>query len=48
MKINPFPACIALALAALIAFGFYSANAGETYRPLITIGAGLSIDLFGN
>ena len=43
MKINPFLACIALAIAALAAFGFYSANAGdETSRWLITIGAGVS------
>ena len=43
MKINPFLAFIALAIAALAAFGFFSANAGEPYCLLITAGAGLSL-----
>jgi hypothetical protein len=43
MKINWFLTFIALAIAALAAFGFYSANVDETYRALITIGAGLSL-----
>jgi hypothetical protein len=43
MKINWFLFCIALALAALGAFGFYMGNAGETYRALIAAGSGLSL-----
>jgi hypothetical protein len=43
MKVNPILLIIALAIAALAAFGFYSANDGEVYRWLITIGAGLSL-----
>ena len=43
MKINPFLALIAFAIAALAAFGFYSANAGEPYRLWIMAGAGISI-----
>ena len=43
MKINWFLFFIALAIAGLAAFGFYSANNNEVYRWLITIGAGLSL-----
>ncbi|GHT99097.1 hypothetical protein FACS1894142_6310 [Spirochaetia bacterium] len=43
MKINPVLLIIALAIAALAAFGFYSANNGEAFRWLITAGAGLSL-----
>jgi hypothetical protein len=43
MKINPFLTLIALAIAGLGAFGFFSANADESHRLLITIGAGLSL-----
>jgi hypothetical protein len=43
MKINPILLIIALAIAALGAFGFYAANGNETYRWLITIGSGLSL-----
>jgi hypothetical protein len=42
MKINWFLACIALIIAGLIAFGFYSGNLGGSYRLLITIGSGIS------
>jgi len=42
MKINWFLALIALAIAGLIAFGFYSGNSNESYQLLITIGSGLS------
>jgi hypothetical protein len=41
MKINPVMLLISLAIAALIAFGFYNGNKGETYVLLITIGSGL-------
>ena len=43
MKINSFMAIISVAIAALIGFGFFMANEGETYRILITIGSGLSL-----
>jgi len=42
MKINWVLACISLAIAALIAFGFYSGNSDEAFRLLITVGSGLS------
>jgi hypothetical protein len=42
MKINWVLALISLAIAGLIAFGFYSGNSDETYQLLITIGSGLS------
>jgi len=41
MKINPIMLLISLAIAALIAFGFYSGNKDETYLWLITIGSGI-------
>jgi hypothetical protein len=41
VKINPITLLIALAIAALIAFGFYSGNKGETYQWLLTIGVGI-------
>ena len=41
MKANVVMILIALAIAALIAFGFYSANKGETYVWLITIASGI-------
>jgi hypothetical protein len=43
MKINPVLLIVAFFISALAAFGFYSANGGEVYRWLITIGAGLSL-----
>lgn len=42
MKINWVLACISLAIAGLIAFGFYSGNSNDSYQLLITIGSGLS------
>jgi hypothetical protein len=43
MKINPVMTLIALALAALAAYGFYAANSGEQSQWLITIGSGVMI-----
>jgi len=43
MKINPVFLLISLAVASLAAYGFFSANSGETYQLLITISAGLMI-----
>ena len=43
MKANPFLAFICAALAGLIAMGFFAANAGETYRGVITAGAWVSL-----
>lgn len=42
MKINWVLAGISLAIAGLIAFGFYSGNSNESYRLLITVGSGFS------
>jgi hypothetical protein len=39
MKINPVMLIVSLSLSALIAFGFYTANRGETYLWLITVGS---------
>ncbi|GHV39117.1 hypothetical protein AGMMS50268_03450 [Spirochaetia bacterium] len=41
MKINPVMLIISLAIASLIAFGFYSGNKDETYQLLLTIGTGI-------
>jgi hypothetical protein len=41
MKINPVMTIIALAIAALAAYGFYTRNNGEQSRWLITIGSGV-------
>jgi len=41
MKVNVVMLLIALAIAALMAFGFYSGNKGETYVWLITIVCGI-------
>ena len=43
MKINVFLAFISLALAGLAAFGFFMANEGDTFRILVTVGAGLTL-----
>ena len=43
MKVNVVMLIITFAIAALGAFGFYAGNSNETYRALITIGAGLSM-----
>jgi len=42
MKINVVMLIISFAIAALVAFGFFTGNSSETYCALITIGAGLS------
>jgi hypothetical protein len=49
MKINSVMLIVSLAISGLIAFGFYSANTGEVYLWVITIGSGLlsSITLSG-
>jgi hypothetical protein len=39
MKINPVMLIVSLAIAGLISFGFYTANNGEVYLWLITIGS---------
>ncbi|MDR2068439.1 MAG: hypothetical protein LBP71_01045 [Spirochaetaceae bacterium] len=39
MKIDPVMLLVSLAVSALIAFGFYTANQGEAYRWLITMGS---------
>jgi hypothetical protein len=39
MKINPVMLIVSLSISALIAFGFYTANQGEVYLWLITIGS---------
>ena len=41
MKINIVMLAIALAISALIAFGFYSGNSGEAYVWLITMASGI-------
>lgn len=41
MKINPVMLIISFAAAALAAYGFYSADAGEANRLLLTIGSGV-------
>jgi hypothetical protein len=43
MKVNPILLIIAIALAALVAYGFYAGNDKEAYRLLIAFGAGLSM-----
>jgi len=43
MKINFITLIISIAIAGLIAFGVYAANNDETYRILITIGAGITV-----
>jgi uncharacterized protein with PQ loop repeat len=43
MKINPVMTLIALAIAALAAYGFYVWNNGEQGQWLITIGSGVTI-----
>jgi len=43
MKLNGFLILISAAIAGLIAFGIFIANAGDTYRVLVTIGAALSM-----
>jgi hypothetical protein len=40
MKIDPLMLIVSLSVSALIAFGFYTANRGEAYLWLITIGSG--------
>lgn len=45
MKINLVFAGIALAIAALAGYGFYSWNGGESYQWLISIGAGIMLFL---
>jgi hypothetical protein len=40
MKINPVMLIVSLAASGLIAFGFYTANRGEVYCWLITVGSG--------
>ncbi|MCL2759341.1 MAG: hypothetical protein FWD22_03935 [Treponema sp.] len=45
MKVNFVMLLIALAIAALAAFGFYSGHKGE-YQLLITIGSGLMLFIF--
>ncbi|MDR1575650.1 MAG: hypothetical protein LBS37_06555 [Treponema sp.] len=45
MKLNPFLAFIAFAMAALIAYGFFSAHADNQYRMVITAGAFISVFL---
>ena len=42
MKVNVVMLGIALAIAALAAFGFFSGNSGEAYRWVITIGSGIT------
>jgi hypothetical protein len=39
MKINPIMLIVSLFVSALIAFGFYTANRGEIYLWLITVGS---------
>jgi hypothetical protein len=39
MKIDPVMLIVSLSISALIAFGFYTANQGEIYLWLITIGS---------
>jgi hypothetical protein len=41
MKIDPVMLIVSLAVSALIAFGFYTANQGEVYPWLITVGSAL-------
>ena len=43
MKINVVPLIIAVALAALAAYGFYTANSGEPYALALSVAAGLSL-----
>ena len=43
MRVNFVMLLIALAIAALSAYGFYAWNSGETFQLLITIGAGIQI-----
>ena len=43
MKINVFPGIVSATIAALIAFGFYTANDGDTNRILFTAGAWVSL-----
>jgi hypothetical protein len=43
MKINIVTLLIALAVAALVAYGFYTANSGEGYALALTFGAGLTL-----
>ena len=43
MKVNAFLAFISASLAGLITFGIFVANAGDAYRVLVTVGAGLSL-----
>jgi hypothetical protein len=39
MNINPVMLIVSLAVSALIGFGFYTANQGEVYHWLITVGS---------
>jgi hypothetical protein len=41
MKVNVVMLVIALAMAALVGYGFFSANSGEPYRMVLAIGAGI-------
>jgi hypothetical protein len=43
MKINPVMTLIALAIAALVAYGFYASNNGEQSQWLIAVGSGVTI-----
>ena len=43
MKVNPIFLLISFAIAFLAGYGFFSANSGETYQLLVTIGAGILI-----
>jgi len=43
MKIDAIFAFISAGIAALVAFGIFMVNAGETYRILITVGSLLSL-----
>jgi hypothetical protein len=43
MKINIVTLLIALAVAVLAAYGFYTANSGEEYVMVLTFGAGLTL-----
>jgi hypothetical protein len=43
MKINVIMLIIALAIGALAGYGFFAANAADTYREVIALGAGLSL-----
>jgi hypothetical protein len=43
MKVNPVMLAVTIGIAALVAFGFFAGNQGESYRWLITAGSAVAV-----